>query len=148
MGHAGVSAAGDRTVPLAEDLAPDTFFQAAHAASGRALVLAFSEEPSAEVRQQLAAAAAPVRLEFRIVAHSWPQLRQVLDRVDNDLAMWEARGVQVSSWEPNWTSNKVDIGLVKYEPVIASTIEEHYGAGLVEVLTQDAPFVLPCDVSE
>jgi hypothetical protein len=145
MSNGAVSAAGQRTVPLAEVLAPDTFFQSAHSESGRALVLAFSQEFSAEVRQQLAAAAAPVRVEFRIVAHSWPQLQQVMDRVGDDRAMWEARGAQVSSWGPDWASNKVHIGLVKYEPVIALTIEQHYGADLVEVVTQDAPFVLPCD---
>jgi hypothetical protein len=104
-------------------------------------VLAFSEEPSAELRQQLVAAAAPVRIEFRIVAHSWPKLRQVMDRLDDDLAMWEARGAQLSGCGPDWTSNKVEIGLVKYEPAIASAIEQHYRADLVQVRKEDQPYL-------
>jgi hypothetical protein len=141
---AAVSAAADRTVPLAEALEPDTFFLAAHSANGRALVLAFAAEPSTAIRQQLEEAARPVPLEFRIVAHSWPQLRQVMDQITQDSALWEAQGAQLSSLGPAWTSNKVHIGLVKYEPVVAQAIEAHYGRDLVEVLTRDEPYIELC----
>jgi succinylarginine dihydrolase len=139
-----VSEAGDRTVPLAEALESRTFFQAAHSEDGRALVLAFAGEPSASVRQQLRDAAAPIRVEFRVVAHSWPQLKQVMDQISQDLPMWEARGAQVSGWGPDWTSNRVHVGLVKFEPSIARSIEAHYGGELVEVLPNDERPVLLC----
>jgi len=139
-----VSSAGARTVPLAEELEPDTFFQSAHSANGRALVLAFSREPSTTVRQRLEEAARPVQLEFRIVAHSWLQLRQVMDQIGEDSALWDSLGAQWSSLGPDWTSNKVRIGLVKYEPAVAQSIEAHYGGDLVEVMTRDEPFVELC----
>lgn len=137
MSSGAVSAAADRTVPLAEALEPANFFRAAHSESGRKLVLAFAGEPSTVVRQRLEAAAAPVKIEFRIVAHGMPKLEQIMDRVDQDLAMWEARGAQLSGCGPDWTSNKVSIAMVKYEPVVARAIEAHYGGDLVEVETQD-----------
>ncbi len=133
-----------RAIDLAEALEPETFFQAARSENGRTLVLAFAGEPSRVIRQQLKEAAAPVRAEFRIVAHAMPELEQIADRVSQDLAMWDARGAKISLWGPDWTSNKVQIGLVTHEPVVARAIEAHYGDDLVAVETEDAPFATPC----
>jgi hypothetical protein len=144
MSRRAVSEAAQRTVSLAEVLAPETFFQAAHSENGRALVLAFAGEPSPSVRQQLTTAAAPVRVEFRVVAHSMSVLEQVMDQISQDVPLWDARGAQVSHLGPDWTSNKVEIGLVTYEPGLAQDIELRYGGHLVEVLTRDEPFVERC----
>jgi hypothetical protein len=139
--HEAVSNAAERTVPLAEALEPETFFQAAHSASGRDLVLAFAGEPSLSVRQQLEAAAQPVHIEFRRVQHGWAQLRRICDQVGLDTALWATHGAELSSWGPGWASNKISIGLVKYDPDVARLIEAHYGADLVEVEPRDVPLM-------
>jgi hypothetical protein len=67
-----------------------------------------------------------------------------MDQISQDLPMWKARGAQVSGFGPDWTSNKVQIGLVTFEPSVARSIEAHYGGDLVEVVTHDEPFVEFC----
>ena len=51
----------------------------------------------------------------------------------------------MSVWGPDWTSNKVQIAMAKYEPVVAQAIEAHYGRDLVEVETQDGPALSSAD---
>ncbi len=138
---AAVSAAADRTVPLAEALEPEHFFQAAVSETCRALILAFVGEPSPSVRQQLEEAARPIHVEFRRVNHGLAKLQRLSDRVHRDMALWATRGAELSSWGPTWTSNKVSIGLVKYDPDVARLIEAHYGADLVEVEPRDVPYM-------
>lgn len=72
-----VSAAADRVVPLAETEA--TYFQSAIADDRSALVVAFCELPSTEVRQEMTDAAGGVPLQIRLVRHSWARLRAVMD---------------------------------------------------------------------
>jgi hypothetical protein len=134
-----VSNAAGRTVPIAEALEPETFFQAAHSASGRDLVLAFAGEPSTSLRQQLEEAARPVHVEFRHVKHGWAKLRRLSDQVGRDADLWASHGADLSCWGPDWSSNKLRIGLVKYDPNVARSIEAHYGGDLVEVESQDVP---------
>lgn len=104
---------------------------------GYSLALAFAEELPEEVRQRLQVAAAPSRLEFRVVAHGMPELEEVADRVSQDWSMWDNRGAELASWGPDWDSNKVSIALVEYKPVIARAIEVHYGSDLVQVETEE-----------
>ena len=137
-----VSAAADRVVPLAETDA--MYFQTAIADDRSALVVAFCELPSVEVRQVLTDAAGGVPLQLRIVRHSWATLRAVMDRISAETELWDHEAIQLSQWGPGWATNRVEVHLVHYTPEAAAQILGKYGSDFVEVLPADTPFVTPC----
>ena len=139
-----MNAAAQRTVPLAESADPDGFFQSAVSDSRLALVLAFVGEPSIQLRAQLEEAARPVAVEIRIVDHSWSQLRALSDRIGTDRPYWSTQGAELSSWGPDWMTNKVRIALVRFDRGAAQALEVHYGSDLVEVEEIDAGLARRC----
>ena len=127
---------------MAESLAPDTYFGACRAVDDRALVVAFSEQLSPTAHEQLKESARPLRLDVRVVTNSAARLREVMDRITEDVAEWQRRGVSISGFGFDWESNKVEVGIVEAEAALAEVVEMHYGRDVVYVLS-DAPHAVP-----
>ena len=92
--------------------------------------------PSAALRRAIASQAGGVPVTIRVVQHSELQLEAVQARIKRDLAYWAKRGIRLSTWGPDLTSDKVSVTLAKYSAQAAAAITARYGAAWVAVSTQ------------
>lgn len=131
--------ASDRVVPIARAGDQEGFFEGAITQDGRGLVLAFSNDPSPDLRKRLEAAAGEVPITYRRVANAASKLDAIAAQVAADQSYWSSIGVEFSSSGPDWDSNKVSISLVNYSRSFATAIEARYGPDFVTVSTESQP---------
>jgi hypothetical protein len=92
--------------------------------------------PSAAFTAKLATLPASLDWELREAPNSYASLMHLTAELDKDYPMWVSKGVTMSSWGPNITTNHVSVTLafssVSY-PLQASKLIRAYGKGMLQV---------------
>ncbi|MEO6502849.1 MAG: hypothetical protein ABIQ09_13165 [Jatrophihabitantaceae bacterium] len=89
-------------------------------------------DPTPEMRAVVARHAlryqgSEIPVTFRSVRYSEKELRAVASRISADQDGWAKRGIQLSSWGIDITSNTVEIMLVHYTKAYGTVLLERYG---------------------
>jgi len=71
-----------------------------------------------------------VPISFTTVKNSASELKALTDTLNSDSGAWAAKGVELSSWGPDNTTNTVVVHLVNYSTVTADELTAAYGASL------------------
>jgi hypothetical protein len=80
-----------------------------------------------------------VPVVFRPVPNSWATLNSLTGTLNADAASWAAKGVQLSSWGPDVSSNSVVVHLESYSDAAAAALTSKYGSAIsVAKDSQDA----------
>ena len=69
---------------------------------------------TAALRRAIDTEADGIPVTIRVVRHSELQLEAVQARIKHDLGYWSKRGIHLSTWGPDLTSDKVSVTLAKY----------------------------------
>jgi hypothetical protein len=89
--------------------------------------------PTAALRRAIESEANGVPVTLRTVAHSEAQLQAVQAKITHDLAYWTRRGIRITAWGPDVTSDKVSVTLATYSAGAAAEITGRYGGSWVAV---------------
>lgn len=89
--------------------------------------------PTAALRQAIGSEADGVPVTIQTVAHSQLQLQAVQAKITHDLAYWSRRGIRITTWGPDVTSDKVSVTLARYSAGAAAEITARYGESWVAV---------------
>jgi hypothetical protein len=81
----------------------------------------------------IAKAKKKVPVQTRAVKHSWEALQALTSRLNKDQPMWRSRGVLLSTWGPDVSTNRVEVWLSKYDGAAAAALTATYGADWVVV---------------
>jgi hypothetical protein len=101
-------------------------------AARAAVAAAQADEARTFVAYRVPASTGPVPISFRVVAHSRAVLNGLTAQLTADAHRWNARGIALSSWGPDLSSDKVLVHLLHYSAAAAHELEAGYGA-LVQV---------------
>jgi hypothetical protein len=74
-----------------------------------------------------------VPVQTKAVRHSWEALQALTSRLNQDQPKWRTRGVLLSMWGPDVSTNRVEIWLSTYDSAAAATLTATYGADWVVV---------------
>lgn len=91
------------------------------------LEVALVGAPSTALSNAIASLRSQVPVAKRPVTHSWQHLEELTTTINADQAAWARAGVALSTWGPDYDSNKVKIWLVKYSPASEASLLQRYG---------------------
>jgi hypothetical protein len=74
-----------------------------------------------------------VPVQTKAVTHSWEALQALTSRLNQDQPKWRTKGVLLSMWGPDVSSNRVKVWLSKYDGAAAAALTAAYGADSVVV---------------
>jgi hypothetical protein len=74
-----------------------------------------------------------VPVQTKAVRHSWEALQTLTSRLNQDQSTWRTKGVLLSMWGPDVSTNRVEIWLSKYDSAAAAALTATYGADWVVV---------------
>jgi hypothetical protein len=107
------------------------------------LVKVYVTAPAVAAAQQVLQASAlqPAASAYIVipVQHSYQQLADLTDTIDQDLSSWQAQGLDLSEFGPDPSTNKVDIGLTGITSEQVSMLTSYYGAAWVSVSADTSP---------
>jgi hypothetical protein len=81
----------------------------------------------------IAKAKKSVPVQTKAVKHSWQALQVLTSRLNKDQPMWRTKGVLLSMWGPDVSTNRVMVWLSKYDDAAAAALTATYGADRVVV---------------
>jgi hypothetical protein len=91
---------------------------------------------SAAVTTAIAQARTTVPVQTRSVSHSWAALQALTGRLGTEQSSWRAKGVLLSMWGPDVSSNRVKIWHSTYDDAAAAALTATYGADWVAISRQ------------
>ncbi|MFL6098548.1 MAG: hypothetical protein ACJ71T_01180 [Actinomycetales bacterium] len=74
-----------------------------------------------------------VPVQTRTVTHSWRALQGLTAQLNEDQPTWRTKGLLLTMWGPDVSTNRVKIWLSKYDSAAASILTKTYGAAWIVV---------------